>query len=132
VPKPDCSRYGPAQSGHACGTRARCSCSSGSGRGARRLPVNHERHAAVRAIERPGALPAEDRRREAAAVQQHERLLAAIEAQLNRRAKRAAEDDVGPLDWHTPLACPRPRRTRADGRGCGARARRAAFPVMAL
>src|SRR5437667_109114 len=55
------------------------------------VAVNHERHAAVRAIQRRGALTAEDGRREAAAVQEHERLLAPIEPLSNRVTERAAE-----------------------------------------
>ncbi len=57
------------------------SCSSGSGRARRpRARVDRQRDAAVRALDRAAALPAEDRRREAAAVQQHEHLLAARRA----------------------------------------------------
>ena len=41
--------------------------------------MNHQRHAAVRAIDRAGALAAEDRGRETAAVQQDQRLLPPVE-----------------------------------------------------
>ena len=69
-------------------------CSSGSARARRR--VHRQRDAAVRALERRAALPAEDDGREAAPVQQHDRLLAAFEAGAERLAQRAAQDDVRP------------------------------------
>ena len=51
--------------------------------------VDGQRHAAVRALERLAALPAEDDRREAAAVEQDDRLLAALEARRHRLAQTA-------------------------------------------
>src|SRR5204862_1163085 len=78
---------------HACGVvavvTARATCVA--------VAVNDERDAAVRAIERAGALTAEDSRGESAAVQEHERLLAALEPQSNRVAERAAENHLRPF-----------------------------------
>src|SRR5438067_10540230 len=56
--------------------------------------VHDERHAAVRTVDRRGALAAEHRGREAAAVQQHERLLAERDPLADRIAQPAAEDHV--------------------------------------
>src|SRR5262249_12740621 len=60
------------------------------------LAVDDERDAAVRTVERPRALAAEDRRREAAPVQEDQRLLAIREALGDRAAERAAHDHVAP------------------------------------
>jgi len=59
--------------------------------------VDDERDAAVRAIDGAGALAAEHRGREAAAVQQDQRLLGAIEPRLDPVAQRAAQDHVRPF-----------------------------------
>ena len=49
------------------------------------VTMHHERHAAVRTLNRAGALPAEYGRREAAAIEQHERLLAPAQPIGHRR-----------------------------------------------
>jgi hypothetical protein len=56
--------------------------------------VDHQRHAAVRTIDRAGALPAEHRGREPAPVEQHQRLLAAFQARPDCVHERAAQDHV--------------------------------------
>ena len=61
------------------------------------LAVHDQRDAAVRAVDRAGALAAEHRGRETAAVEQDQRLFLPIEPRLNPLAQRAAEDDVRPL-----------------------------------
>ena len=57
--------------------------------------VNRQRHAAVGTVERLAALAAEHARREAAAVEQHHRLLPPSEPLLDRRRERPADDHVG-------------------------------------
>ena len=56
--------------------------------------VDDQRDAAVGTVHRPRALTAEHGGREAAPVQQHERLLLAIEPGGNGVLERAAEDHV--------------------------------------
>ena len=59
--------------------------------------VQGERHAAVRALQGPPALPAEERRREPAAIQQQQRLLPAGERLGEGVPQSPAEHDVRPL-----------------------------------
>src|SRR5204862_7548395 len=74
---------------------ARCVVAVVASRAPRMAVAMHdERHAAVRAVERPGALATEHRGGEAAAVQEHERLLASRELGANAVSERAAEDHV--------------------------------------
>ena len=91
VPNPRRSRYGPAHAGHAFGTASPNSCSSGSAARVAilALGVDDQRDAAVRAVERAAALPAEHRRRQAAAVQQHQGLLTRPPAAARWRSSAA-------------------------------------------
>ncbi len=57
--------------------------------------VNRQRHAAVRAVDGARALPAEDRGRVAAPVQQHEHLLPPLEPRADGLRQRLAEHDIG-------------------------------------
>ena len=61
------------------------------------LAVQRQRHAAVRTIYRPAALAAEHGGRVAAAIQQHEGLLAALQAGRQRRLQRRAQHHLGPV-----------------------------------
>jgi hypothetical protein len=61
------------------------------------LAVHDEGHAAVRAIDGAGALAAEDGGREPAAVEEHERLFAALQPCLDRVAQRAAQNHIRTL-----------------------------------
>ena len=127
VPKPACSRYGPAHERTGASARAPSSCSSGSARAAPvPSPCTTSETLQFGTIDRAGALPAEDRGREAAAVQQHQRLLAAASSRASIAvAQRAAEHDVRARRRRTPRACRRRSPRRAAGRAPGARARRA-------
>src|SRR5581483_4935428 len=58
------------------------------------LAMDDERDAAVRTVQRAGALTAEDRRREAATVQENQRLFVFREARRQSVAKRAAQNDI--------------------------------------
>ena len=68
-----------------------------SGAPASLLSVNDEGHAAVRAVERTAALPAKNRRRESAAIEQNERLLLPRESIAQRLLQGTPENDIGPL-----------------------------------
>ena len=96
VPNPACSRYGPAQ----CGQRrwdAHREVAIVTARPPRHpLAVHDQRDAAVGTIERPGALPAEDRGRETAAIEEHERLFTTRQPNAERIDQRPAEHDFGP------------------------------------
>ena len=59
--------------------------------------MHDERHAAIRAVQRAGALTTEHGRRESAPVEQHERLLAPIQSRLQRVAQLPAQDHIRPV-----------------------------------
>ena len=68
--------------------------------------VHGQRDAAVRALEGVAALAAEDRRRIAAAIQQHQHLLASLQPLARSLTQaRATDHDVGTLRPHIPRAC---------------------------
>ncbi len=85
-----------------------------------RRAMHRQRHAAVRTVERRAALPAEDRRREPAPVEQDNRLLASRQRLAPARSRGwRSRPRPGPRR-HTPGACRRCGRRRADDRGRGA------------
>ena len=128
VPKPTCSRYGPAQL-RARLRHARRVVAVVAARAAARASVHGQRHAAVRALERRAALPAEHGGREAAPVEQHDRLLAPRQPR-RRCASRSARlrIDVRALRRRTPRAC---RRSSPSASGRSSTRRSSVTSVVA-
>ena len=94
VPNPMCSRYGAAHERALLRHDARVVAVVAQRAPLAAAGVHGERHAALRAIDGAAALPAEDRGRIPAAIEQNQRLLTAIQPLANRRLQRLGQNDI--------------------------------------